>query len=300
MTSTNQPLNVSSPASSHRHRFCHDAMATTFEIYMDYPDGARARQAAGAAFAELDSIEAELSRFIPGSDISRLNAAAGGNDVRISTITYSCLEQAINLSEITNHTFDINIGRLLEIQPDNTGTDSWRPFNECMTLSQDGFSVHLRHPVALDLGGIGKGFALDGMADILHQWHIEKALLHSGSSTVRILNNDPNYNWPVTLSHPLKPSETITTLHLTSGALACSGNHLRPHIINPAQAAPAAAPKVVWLTAPTAAAADALATALVVMTICDINAFFVKHPDNGVITLTINQDGYVKMNSNGI
>lgn len=299
MSNVNQRLSSPSPSVANRHRFCHDAMATPFEIHIDHSDQTRARQAAVAAFAELDIIEGELSRFIPGSDISRLNAAKPGDDVRISHYTFDCLKQAMHISAITHHAFDVNIGRLLEFKKDCESSASWKPLSMCIRLSQEDSSIHLLKPVAIDLGGIGKGFALDGMAATLQQWHIEKAFLHSGSSTVRLLNNDPNHNWPVTISHPLNPSETITTLHLTSGALACSGNHLRPHIINPAATQPAATQKVVWLTAPTAASADALATALIVMPSSNENTFFQKHSCYGAIIATMDQHENVSLEYKG-
>ena len=73
------------------HRFAHEAMATTFEIFIQHKNARYARQAAAAAFMELDRLEGELSRFIDNSDISRINNLNVNQSLRIGLAAFECL-----------------------------------------------------------------------------------------------------------------------------------------------------------------------------------------------------------------
>lgn len=80
-------------------------MATTFEIFIQYDDPLYARQAADAAFHELDRLEGELSRFIENSDVSRLNNLSAGQPLRIDLDTYDCLKLSQQMFRDTNGAF---------------------------------------------------------------------------------------------------------------------------------------------------------------------------------------------------
>src|SRR5262245_49592086 len=72
-------------------RFSHEAMATVFEVYVANADHAYAAQAARAAFDLVDRLEHELSRFIPNSDITRVNQLAAGEQTQVGASTLECL-----------------------------------------------------------------------------------------------------------------------------------------------------------------------------------------------------------------
>src|SRR6202012_6084849 len=115
-------------------------------------------------------MERELSRFIRNSDISRINHAAPGEHVRVCRWTIECIELARTAFRETGGAFDILLG---------TGLDrlevSWNHVEE-------------RRCLKLDLGGIGKGYALDRMAEVLDEWDIRAAPLHVGHSSVLALD----------------------------------------------------------------------------------------------------------------
>ena len=92
------------------HRFYHEAMATTFEVTILSEDSRYAQQAARAAFDELDRLEAELSRFIENSDISRINNLAANQPLRIGLATFECLQLSVEIYNDTNGAFDITFG----------------------------------------------------------------------------------------------------------------------------------------------------------------------------------------------
>ena len=91
-------------------RFAHQAMATEFEIFCVHADGDYAQQACWAAFDLLDRLEDELSRFIPNSDIARINRLAAGETARVSRWTMECLAIALAAYAETAGAFDISLG----------------------------------------------------------------------------------------------------------------------------------------------------------------------------------------------
>ena len=99
-----------------RYSFSHDAMATFNRITVCHTDERYARQASLEAFAEIDRIEAVLSRFIPGSDICRLNAAAPGDTIPVTPETWQCLRIAEEIRQATSGAFDVTIGRFADGQ----------------------------------------------------------------------------------------------------------------------------------------------------------------------------------------
>ena len=148
-------------------------MATVFEVYAVHADGRYAAQAAQAAFDLVDRLERELSRFLPNSDITpnqpaRRRASARGS----APSTLECLVIARHMFELTGGAFDVSIG---------TGLPSLElDADECVVRATT-------RGVQIDLGGIGKGYAVDLMAELLEEWGVERALVHGGFSSVLAL-----------------------------------------------------------------------------------------------------------------
>lgn len=228
--------------------FTHEAMATTYTLSLVEADAAYARQAAGAAFEELDLLERRLSRFIESSDISRVNRLAAGRSTVVALETYECLEIALEMNRRTSGAFDV------------TYASAGRGPNERLVLdAADRTVLAACEGVVVDLGGIGKGFALDRMAALLREWDISTALLWSSTSTV--LAFGPR-SWPVEFG----AADDRRRVELREGAFSGSGTAVRGlHIIDPRTGRPARRRTRAWATAPTAAMADALSTALIVM-----------------------------------
>jgi FAD:protein FMN transferase len=200
-------------------RFSHEAMNTVFEVYAQHADSGYAAQAAQAAFDLVDRLERELSRFIPNSDISRINHLAAGAHTRVGLSTLECLVIARHMFDLTGGAFDISIG---------TGLDS-------LELDHDDFMVRAtKAGVRLDLGGIGKGYAIDLVAELLEDWGLQQALVHGGFSSVLALDPPAGQDgWPLTLSDPEDPSRVLVRLSARQMALAASGVRKVDHIIDP-------------------------------------------------------------------
>jgi len=274
------------------HRFSHQAMATTFEIIIQHDNRRYAEQAAGQAFDELDRLEGELSRFIENSDISRINNLPAGQPLPIGLPVYECLRLSARLYAETNGAFDVTIGSLLRcwLNEDRTlRNPSQQELNlarqrtgmNLIKLNEAKFSVELlAAPVQVDLGGIGKGYALDVMAELLRDWSIETAVLHGGFSTVLAMDAPAGAKgWPLTLSNPLNRSQTLAYLHLQDRAVSGSGVQKGRHIIDPRTARPAEGKPAAWSCARDGATADALSTAFIVMSPQEIEQYCARHPD---------------------
>ena len=121
----------------------------------------------------MDRLERELSRFRPNSDITRVNHLAAGESARVGASALECLLIARHLYELTGGAFDISIG---------TGLPS-------LELDADDFLVRATTDgVRVDLGGIGKGYAVDLVAELLEEWGLERALVHGGFSSILALD----------------------------------------------------------------------------------------------------------------
>ncbi len=263
-------------------RFSHEAMATLFEVYAVHPDEGYAAQAAQAAFELVDRLERELSRFLPNSDIARVNHLAAGQSTRVSPSTLECLAIARHVFDLTGGAFDISIG---------TGLPS-------LELDADDVLVRAtKDGVQIDLGGIGKGYAVDLMAELLEEWGLQLALVHGGFSSVLALEAPAGRNgWPLTLSDPGAPSRMLARLSVRQTALGASGLRKGNHIIEPRAGHPVRGRRAAWVAVPrpqmasagtpvddgprTAAAAvtDALTTAFMLLSTAEIAALCERSP----------------------
>jgi thiamine biosynthesis lipoprotein len=215
-------------------------MATLFEIYCAHPDAKYAEQAAQAAFDLVDRLEQELSRFIENSDIARINCLGPGQSAGVSPWTLECLQTARRMYLETGRAFDISIG---------TGLDNLEfvPGDMAVRASSAG--------VRLDLGGIGKGYAVDRMAEVMEEWEISKALLHGGFSSVMALEPPPNRDgWPLTMSLPgSQTNGVLARVSARQHAFSASGVQKGDHIVDPRSGRPAGGRLAAWVSLPRAA-----------------------------------------------
>jgi thiamine biosynthesis lipoprotein len=254
-------IDATGPQKQPVHNFERDAMACTIGIRIVEDDAKYARQAAEAAFSEIQRTETLLSRFIPTSDIARINALQPGQTERVSLEAIECLQLASGLFVDTQGAFDVAYGGEQHTTPP-------------LVLDPENHAVGVLQPgVKIDLGGIGKGYAIDRAVAVLREWSIKAGIVHTGQSTVFAFG-DPSseQGWRVGLRHPLQADDTLATLTLNNQALSGSGQLLhKDHIIDPRARQPAATQRGAWAVAENATVADALSTAFMIMSDAEID-----------------------------
>ncbi|MFC1636364.1 FAD:protein FMN transferase [Planctomycetota bacterium] len=284
-------------------RFSHEAMATIFEVIIIHEEERYAAQAAAAAFEEVDRLEGELSRFIENSDISRINSLPANQPLLLGLDAFDCLRISEQMYVETNGAFDITIGSLLKCWRDEDGnprTPSGEELDRArlhtgtnlLQLDEQEHTIQLAaSPVQIDLGGIGKGYAVDRLADLLREWSIETALISGGYSSVLALEAPPETKgWPLTLSDPTDRTHILARPHLRAGALGGSGVQKGGHIISPRTGRPIKGKRAAWSAAPDAATADALSTAFMIMESDEIRQYCSLHPDRRAMVMLLEQD----------
>jgi thiamine biosynthesis lipoprotein len=270
------------------HCFSHNAMATVFEVIIIHKDARYAQQAAWAAFGELDKIEQQLSRFVENSDISRINNLTANRPLQLGLEAFECLQLCVSLYDQTSGAFDITIGSLMDHRFNKDKT--MRTGLHLIKLDEAEHTVQLlTSGVQIDLGGIGKGYAIDQMAKLLGDWSIDTALIHGGCSSVLALGRPHNTEgWHLTLSNPTNRRQTLADLYLQDRAVSGSGLLKGPHIIDPRTAQPVKGKRAAWACASTAATADALSTAFMVMSPDQIKKYCLSHPDT--LAMVVSED----------
>jgi len=277
-------------------------MGTIFEVAIAEQEKEYAGRASQAVFQEIDRLEARLTRFNPCSDIGQINNLRPGRIVRIGFETYECLKTAEEIRSATAGSFDVNFrARRVNLKSDRFRNGRGNPGYELLS-GPDGFAVRLpderederANPVQLDLGGIGKGFALDRARAVLLDWEVDRALIHSGTSTAIAMGSAPGFEeagggWPVGAGgFPAIPGVARRIL-LKDRALSGSGTEVRGrHIVDPRTGEPAESHLAAWVSHPCAAFADALSTAFMVMPTDEVEKYCRLHGEVWALVITKN------------
>ncbi|MFH0943981.1 MAG: FAD:protein FMN transferase [Planctomycetota bacterium] len=260
------------------------AMGTRFEVALSGDPGDGLEPLADLLLEEIEEWDRQLSVFRPDSLVSFINRHASTRPVRVGRDLFALLLRCLEVFEASNGAFDVTVAPLMRHfgfhQYADSARDDGPPVfgSDALVLDPEDESVAFSRPgLALDLGGVGKGFVLDRIAEILDQerglWRA--AFVHGGTSSV-LARGEPPDGRPFRIQvrkpaapHP-DPSPLIITLR--DEALSVSASHGRVvesagetlcHVINPATARPVAGgPDLVAVVADSALLADAWSTAI--------------------------------------
>jgi thiamine biosynthesis lipoprotein len=271
------------------------AMATRFELVMHGDNRAHLRAAGEAALAEITRAESLLSAYIRSSDIGRINRAAAGVPVAVTTDTCRLLSRCLELSRRCAGAFDITIGPLVRAWraaadagelPDVSRLNAARASvgSHLVHIDAEAATVTLaREGMAIDLGAAGKGHAVDAAVEVLRDAGVTSALLHGGTSSVHALGAPPDEEgWRVRWEGP------GGVISLRDAALAVSAPHGRAfvldgvsygHVIEPRSGRPVAHAAAAGVTGASSLMCDALSTALLVLGPDALGAFREQWPD---------------------
>jgi thiamine biosynthesis lipoprotein len=266
-------------------------MATRFEILL-YGSGEISLRAAGEeAIAEIERLEDQLSLYRPSSEIAQVNAQAPHKPVRVSPPVFALLQQAKSLHAETAGAFDITIAPLVRCwgfmgaagrspTPEEVSRARECVGMDWVILDPNKRTVQFaREGVMLDLGAIGKGYAIECAAEILRETGVSSALLHGGTSTVFALGHPPDAElWKVALE-PFPDSLnadriSMPTVSLRDEAVSVSAiwgrsftqqGKIVGHVLDPRIGQPVANAFLAAVVLPSATETDALSTALLVL-----------------------------------
>jgi thiamine biosynthesis lipoprotein len=258
-------------------------MGTVFEIVTYRADPTQASQAMDYAFQEIDRLEQVMSIYKPASELSRLNRTAHRQAQTVTPDLYQVIQESLHYSELSEGEFDVTAGPLAERwKAVGRGEQAPSPAEEKRLRCGMGYrQVELIPPnrirfhssrLAVDLGAIGKGYAVDRTAAVLRSCGIECALMNSGGSSFYAIGCPAGQaGWLVHLCDPsahvgpyvLLNENSVSTSQQTPPSLL--GLPSFGHIIDAVAGKPLKSATAVSVVAESATASDALSTALLLM-----------------------------------
>ncbi|MBM3859532.1 MAG: FAD:protein FMN transferase [Verrucomicrobia bacterium] len=270
------------------HRFTHGAMATQFAFLVEHDDERYAGQLCQEAFHQIDRLETELSRFDSSTDIAGISQLKPGDSMVLTLDAFECLKMAQFVAADTNGAFDVTIGPVFACwrtpdgkprtpSPEELAAARERTGWQLLMMDEESHRVGVRKAgMQVDLGGIGKGYALDCAAAIFEEWGITRALLSAESTVLTLDPPEGKAGWTVNADKPV-------VLH--QRALSGSGSAVQgEHIFDPRTGHPVRDREQVWAFAPSAAWADALSTAFFIMRTEEIENYCRQHPEvSGIV-----------------
>jgi thiamine biosynthesis lipoprotein len=315
------------------------AMATRFEMVLHGDNPTALRAAGEEALDEIERLEAQLSVFKPTSEIAHLNARAGREPVRVTPRLFRLLEWARRLNEESGGAFDITIAPLVRCWG-FMGGKGRMPSEEQINEAQRCVGMPLveldprestvrfsREGVMLDLGAIGKGYAIEQAAGLLQDAGVGSAFLHGGTSTIYALGHPPELDaWQVAITtpetgaaqladtykpeqkHPEEAANATAIVSLRDEAMSVSAvwgkcfqsdGETYGHIIDPRDGRPASRGVLAAVVLASATETDALSTAL--LTVGPEGHDAIAGLREGMRTLVISKtDGQLRCKSKGI
>src|SRR5258706_2245168 len=198
-----------------------DAMGTTYYIVAYGGDASLVKAAVEDAAEEARRLDALLSNYLPASEWSQVNAQASKRAVRVSPELFQLIAACVEYSQASEGAFDISVGPLMKVWGVYKGTGRLPKREEVRAaLDRVGYRNILLDPknntvrfaregVEIDPGGIGKGYAVDKMIDVLKAEGITSAMVSAGGSRIYRFGTPPDERgWRCTIREPQNPNQT--------------------------------------------------------------------------------------------
>ncbi|MBF0627932.1 MAG: FAD:protein FMN transferase [Magnetococcales bacterium] len=251
----------------------------------------KADRAMDLAFEEIGRIEAMMSRFMPESAVAHLNQAPRGEPHAVPEELIGVIERGVEMGRLTRGAFDIGIAPLSDVwgfsrepppeaPPPTAAIHNWLDArnglpDQGITITPEQQILLANTAVALDLGGIAKGYAVERALEVLQRAGVANALINAGGD-MRIAGAKGGQPWHIGLRDPRNPEGVVAVMDVAgSRAISTSGDYERyfmsdgvryHHILDPKLGAPARSGLIsVTVQAADSMTADALSTALFVL-----------------------------------
>ena len=313
---------------SYLEQYSKNPMACEFEFLFNLHQYTQAGMATADAFAMIDKIEDQMTVYCDHSEVSRLNQMATSSDVVVEQRLFELLTLALKLHQETGGAFDITSGSLTKLWQFDRRSGSIPDDESIQSLVGSVGSQHIkldsstrsvrfeRSGVSINLGGIGKGHAIDRVAKRFLDLGINDFVIHGGQSSVLAHGSSTELDssgdsetkpggWKIGLSHPSLPNVRLAEVTLCDQALGTSGTGRQGffhkgkrygHIIDPRSGWPSSHILSSTVITDSAAQADALATGFFVMQPTEVAAFCDEHPEvAAILVLPGDKGGAVKI-----
>jgi thiamine biosynthesis lipoprotein len=263
------------------------AMGSELQLRAWTTDEAAARAAFAAVFAEFERLEALMSTWRPGSDVLRINAAAGVQPVPVNADVRDVLRQARQISEWTEGTFDVTFGALTDVWKFDHDQDDSIPAEAAIRArlplidyrrieidDRAGTVFLTRAGMKIHLGGIGKGYAVEHALRILRTAGLRDFMVQAGGD-LYVGGHKDGRPWRLGINDPRGPQgRSFATIDLTDSTFSTSGDYARffmkdgvryHHILDPRTGQPARLCRSVTIAAESPVLADAIAKGVFIL-----------------------------------
>lgn len=276
------PVNAQSDTTQYSISVTKYLMGTTIETTARSSDINLCKKALVSAYEEMQRIENLLSCYKDSSEVSAINRAAGIHPVRVSYETLSMMQRARDYCKKYKGVFDVTIGPLSDLWGFSEDKEIVLPQDSSIKklvklvnykdieINERDTTVYLRKKgMAVDLGGIAKGYAIDRGSAVLKNKGIRNFILNAGGDIYVSGTKDRNTLWKLGIKHPRNTKDLVGEFNLKNYAVATSGDYERfkiingtryHHILDPATGYPGTLSESSTILAPTAEEADATAT----------------------------------------
>ncbi len=313
----------------------HLAMATQFEIVLYGTNEQYLSTVAEEVMREIDRLEAQLSFYRADSDIRQINTQAAQHPVSLDPRVFHLLARAQELNAVTEGAFDITVAPLIRCwgfaggggqMPSEEAIEKARAVvgMKHVILDAENYTVAFDHEgVEIELGAIGKGYAIDQAVTMLQEYEIESALLHGGTSAVYALGAPPDAaHWQVAIQNPVtsknvqeqnnaseaasKEGNYLAVVEMRDEALSVSAPHGKwfmsegrryGHVIDPRTGYPASRSVLAAIVMPSATDGDALSTGLLTLGAAFLPTLKAHCPDARALVSGEETEGLVQTHS---
>lgn len=303
--------------SQNRFEYTHQQMGTQIRLVFYTSHNSKADSIATLAFHRIDELNKVLSDYREDSELNLLSKQAF-KEVTVTDDLFNVLQKAVEISEITNGTFDITVGPLIHLWRTTRKTNKLPSTSDMEDANKSVGFGYITFPgqnivqlnakgMQLDLGGIGKGFTADEVIKVFEANGVHSALVDMGGD-IRVSNPPPNSKyWVLAFSYYNgEGEEVVQKLQLKNEAVATSGdlyqhveiNGIRySHIINPLTGMALNTTIQVTTIAKNATEADAFASAFSVMGITQTMEFLKATPNIDVFMVQKSKTTFKQWNN---
>ncbi|MGV3724562.1 MAG: FAD:protein FMN transferase [Actinomycetota bacterium] len=298
------------------------AMNTRFEVALWGRDQDYLTAVAEEALREIQALDTQLSFYRDDSDIRMLNVVAAHRPVTVEPRLFQLLQRAQELSTATDSAFDPAVAPLLQAWgftgeggriPSSDALEEARQISgmHLMELDPEAFTASFACEGAmLDLGAIGKGYAIERASQLVQDYEVPGALLHGGTSTVYAVGKQPDGSeWQIALRDPTTPDGTLLAVPLRDQALSVSGSHGKSftlagehygHVLDPREGRPVRGVLLAAVRCASATDSDALSTALLVRGAAFFPQLREIAPEASALVLEQGENGETHVKSYGL